>query len=172
MTTRRTILTRLAAVPLAPVHAVALTDIGHDPIFAAIEAHRVALNASEKASAARAAVEQPMIGARDRGEITWDQFHGLMDDPTFIPLVDRGMAAMEAEENAFQAMLATVPTTEPGRRALARYGCELEAEDGPPCCAAYCRCALHFLHDPRYGSRQPDPLRTRTAFRPPPSPPE
>jgi hypothetical protein len=56
--------------------------------------------------------------------------------------VDRSMGAIDTEEYAFRVMLATVPTTEVGRLALARYGCELD-EDGsvpffltslnPPC---------------------------------------
>jgi hypothetical protein len=125
-----------AAIPAAAV-AAGPALAGTDPIYAAIEAHRAALNASEEASAARDAVEEPMIVARDKGEMTWDQFHDRMEDPTLMPLVDRSSAALEAEETAFNALLATAPTTEAGRLALGRYGCELaQEEDGTPCTGA------------------------------------
>jgi hypothetical protein len=42
---------------------------------------------------------------------------------------------MDAEEEAFRAMLATVPTTHAGRLPLARYGCKIDDEN-IPCCGA------------------------------------
>jgi hypothetical protein len=134
MSTRRTILTGLAALPLAPVHALADTS---DPIFAAIEAHRIAEAAEEVASEARAAVEEPLRARYEKGALTFTEWRRCLDEnPGFQVLVDRSMAALDDEENAFRALLATVPTTEAGRLALMRYGCELDLEGNVPCTGA------------------------------------
>lgn len=92
MTTRRTLLLAgLAAVPLAPVHALADAS---DPIYAAIEAHRVALAERDAASEARDVVERPLLKAHPQGGMDHEEWDRRMrDDPAFRASVNGSMAA-------------------------------------------------------------------------------
>jgi hypothetical protein len=132
--TRRSLVAGLgAAIPAAAVAAPALAGI--DPIYAAIEAHKAALKISQEASAAREEVEAPFFAERDKNKdwdiLSWET--RWRSDPIIQAAVDRGMAGLATEEAAFNALLETTPTTEAGRLALGRYGCEMaEAEDGAP----------------------------------------
>jgi hypothetical protein len=117
--------------------APALT--AHDPIFPAIEAHRAAKAEMDAAKRARADAEAAL------GEPDWPDGWMLNDelaarwrnDPATQAAVARSSAAMGAEESAMRALIAATPTTDAGRVALARYGCELEsAEVGTPGCGA------------------------------------
>jgi hypothetical protein len=58
-------------------------------------------------------------------------------------------------------MVGTVPTTDAGRLALARYGCELERDDGPPCSGAPVayRILAALAGIPEENADNPDPSR-------------
>jgi hypothetical protein len=109
-----------------------------DPIFAAIDAHRAAMAASTEATRARAKAEAK-IGMPD-WPVGW-----MLDDELKVrwkgdaalqAAIARSVETMEAEEDAFRAMLSAAAATEAGRMVLLHYACVLERPNGPPCSGA------------------------------------
>jgi hypothetical protein len=104
---RRAVLAGIATAPALAAPALALTSAGPDPIFAAIENHK-GLNA-----------------AFSRALLLKDTFegeHGFSDtSPQHDDLVRREDETCDAEREACDEMLATVPTTFAGVLALLRY---------------------------------------------------
>ena len=123
-----------AAIPATAVAAPALA--GTDPIFAAIEAHRAIKAELETARDALHRAEKA-LGVTDWpiGYMHYPECVAAYDgDPAVQAAKDRHWITLNAEEELFSALLATAPTTEAGRHAFMRYGCELEG--GPPCAGA------------------------------------
>lgn len=115
-----------------------------DPIFGAIEAHRKA--------------DADMVAVEDAPE---------RDDA-------RLEAAYEADRVAFLGLLKAWPTTEPGRIALARYGCEMQEDitHEEPGKIPYRRPAHRILskfaatHDPLFAAKERQRLEALKAAEP------
>ena len=122
--------TAVVASPLALAKGVGARSggSGSDPIFALIQAHRNAAIERQDASDARDEIEAERFGGPrilDRGEF----MRRRSEHPDYAAAVSRGAQAIEAEGEAFNAILAAVRTATPaGLLAFARYACELTSE--------------------------------------------
>jgi hypothetical protein len=119
-----------AVVPLPAFGGGGPGGLVDDPIFAAIENHKAALTASQAIIAEKEDAWEAFRlregDAPDRGYCSeWLRFCSAEG----AALVPQQTSALKAEECAFQAILAVMPSTQAGLVALARYACELEGHE-------------------------------------------
>jgi hypothetical protein len=93
-----------------------------DPIFAAIEAHRAALESHSAAVHIESDLEETLPKDKRRSLLTvWDEEIVETDDPRWPAALHSRMDASKAMDDAAMALLDIEPTTFPGAIALLKY---------------------------------------------------
>ena len=129
----RSILAALLERPFVPSHALAAVSVfAPDPIFAAIEAHRVA-KAKFAAVALECAELEELLPIERRQSCIAPEPHGMLivasDDPRWIRNTGNFQHLNDAETDAAIALVSSEKLTRAGALALLRYALELEAND-------------------------------------------
>ena len=128
-TSRRAILAGAAALPALAVPA-ALAASPADPIFAAIESHRAARREVSNALRERWRLEDAL--PKDRRRSFVDMYRELIhpdDDPRWIAIERRAIAASKRRDGIACEILDTPITTLEGVQCLLRYALQVDLEE-------------------------------------------
>ena len=121
ITRRNMLATAAALVPFVPVAALALTDHVEqaDPIFDAIERHKLAIAAFNDAVNSECELDESLPAERRRSYIHVDEREIFADDdPRWIAAVETYHDASEAMDDAALVVINVEPTTLAGVAAL------------------------------------------------------
>src|SRR4051794_23652483 len=134
-TTRRGFLSTAAALAASAAVAIPANAVDAstpDPVFDAIEVHRVARLAFENAVSRGSALEQELPRAKTRSWImVWEEEIVDTDDPRWIDSIREVHRASEAATDAAYALANIAPTTMAGVVGLLQYAVSLRPEEWP-----------------------------------------